>query len=242
MLKQMRRGTWLAAATLLMAAVAGPALARPAAANPAAAKSDWLANIVATPEGGFRIGNPAARVKLIEYGSLTCSHCAHFHADSNAALRANLIATGKVSFEFRNFVLNGPDFAAALLARCQGPKAFFPMVDSFFTKQSAWTEPFARQTDVDAARLAALPPEKRIPAMAEIGKLDSFVAPLGISRARFDACLIDKTANDQLLMMRKDAVETWKLTGTPGFIINGRTQEGVMTWEALEPLLQAALR
>ncbi len=188
------------------------------------------------------MGNPDARVKLVEYGSLTCPHCAHFYAEAMDKLKANYIASGKVSYEFRNFVLNGPDYAATLLARCKGAPGFFPLANAFFTKQSQWTEAFAHLAEADSARLAGLAPDKQIAALAEIGKLDAFVAPLGINRAKFDACLADKAASEKLLSMRKDAVETWKLTGTPGFILNGKTQEGVLTWEALEPLLQATLR
>lgn len=228
----------LLAATLLLLPVALPAPVLAAATK----ATDWQTVVAATPEGGFRIGNPAAPVKVIEYASLTCPTCARFHADSMAALRTKYIAGGKVSFEFRNFILNGPDYAASMLARCEGPKGFFPLVAAFFGEQPRWTAPFAQQTEADKARITAQPAERQLAAIAEAGKLDGFVAPRGVTRARFDACLVDKAGLDRLLAMRKDAVDTFKLNGTPGFIINGKTQDGVLTWAALEPLVQAALR
>lgn len=211
------------------------------AAKPAAAP-DWTKVVVATPEGGFRVGNPAAKVKLIEYGSFTCPHCAHFHDEAMSALKTRYIAGGKVSFEFRNFVLNAPDYAAALLARCDGPTRFFGLHDRFFAEQPRWTQPFTQQSAADGERIAALPAEKQIGAIAEAGKLDDFVAPLGVTSARFNACVNDKAALDKLLDMRKAAVETFKVQGTPTFIINGKTVDDTNTWAALEPGIKAALR
>ena len=83
---------------------------RPPAARP---RRDWTRTVVATPEGGFRMGNPNAPVKLVEYGSLTCRHCADFAPGRDAAAgRHAMSASGKVSYEYRNFILNGLDVAA----------------------------------------------------------------------------------------------------------------------------------
>ena len=83
------------------------------------APTNWLDTVVATPQGGFRQGNPDAKVKLLEFGSLTCSHCGAFAHEGVPELRAKYIATGKVSYEYRPFLLNGVDFAPSLLVRCQ---------------------------------------------------------------------------------------------------------------------------
>ena len=234
---------------LLLLVVAGCDQASTAKPTPVAVKTaapagatNWLAVTTATPEGGFRIGNPNAKVKLLEFASLTCPHCKDFHAEAMATIRNKYVASGNVSYEYRNFVLNGPDYAASMLARCQGPQPFFGLLNAFYTDQASWTAPFGKLTDADSKRLAALPQEKQIAALAEVGKLDAYVRTRGMTRAKFDMCLADKTQLDKLAALRTQAVDTYKLTGTPGFIINGVTQTEVYGWAALEPKLQAALQ
>jgi protein-disulfide isomerase len=173
---------------------------------------------------------------------MTCPHCKDFHAEAFETIKSKYVATGNVSYEYRNFVLNGPDYAASMLARCQGPQPFFGLLNAFYTDQAKWTKPFSEMTQADSARLSALPQDKQIAGLAEAGKLDAYVRTRGMPRAKFDACLADKAALDKLLALRAQATDTYKLTGTPGFIINGKTQEGVYTWEALEPKIKAALQ
>lgn len=205
------------------------------------AGTDWTKVTAATPDGGFRIGNPDAKVKMIEFASLTCPHCKDFHENAFATIRDKYVASGNVSYEYRNFVLNGPDYAASMLARCQGPDAFFGLLAAFYADQTAWVEPFIKLTPEDSKRLSAMPEDKQIAALAEVGKLDEYVRSRGIPRAKFEQCVSDKGALDTLAKLRTQAVDKYKLTGTPGFIINGVTQEGVFTWEGLEPKLKAAL-
>ncbi len=209
--------------------------------GPTTATSNWLTTMVATPEGGFRLGNPDAKVKLVEYASLTCPHCRAFHEEGMEAIKAKYIATGLISYEYRSFVLNGPDYAAALIARCQGVQPFFGLLNAFYSQQESWVKPFTTMSPADNARIGALPQDKQIAALAAAGKLDVFARTRGIPRAKFDACLADKVQVDKLAAMRSDAIDKFKLTGTPGFIINGTTQESVFTWEQLEPKLKAAL-
>jgi protein-disulfide isomerase len=187
------------------------------------------------------MGNPDAKVKLVEFASLTCPHCREFHEAAMATLKSKYIASGAVSYEYRNFVLNGPDFAASLLARCQGAQPFFGLLNAFYNDQASWTEPFMTMSPEESKRLGALPPEQQIAAMAEAGKLDAYVRARGIPRAKFDQCLADAKAQATLSALRTEASDVYKLTGTPGFIINGVTQDGVYTWAQLEPKLKAAL-
>ncbi len=239
-------GRALAASLLLIvagcdkAATTGVA-ATTADAAPVAGKN-WAEVVTATPEGGFRMGNPDAKVKLLEFASLTCPHCKDFHAEALETIKTKYVASGNVSYEFRNFVLNGPDFAASLLARCQGPQPFFGLLNAFYKDQSDWTKGFIETSPENQTRIAALPQDQQIAAMAETAGLDAYVRARGIPRAKFDACLADKGQMEKLTAMGTQATETYKLTGTPGFIINGKTQEGVFTWAGLEPKLQEALR
>ena len=133
----------------------------PKAAAPAA-KANWLEAVKATPEGGFAIGNPNAPVKLIEFASLTCPHCRDFHEMAMPTIKGEYVAKGKVYYEFRNFVLNPADYGATMLARCQGPSAFFGLADAFFKNQQAWIEPFTKLTEAQTASLQSMSPDEQV--------------------------------------------------------------------------------
>ncbi len=246
----MTRLLLLAATALTLAACSdsktAPAADAGAGAGPAAvaapAGQNWVDVVAATPEGGFRMGNPDARVKLVEYASLTCPHCREFHEAAAEVLKTKYVASGNVSYEYRNFVLNGPDYAATVLARCQGAPAFFGLLNAFYADQTGWTEPFGRIPKPELDALAKLPEDQAIARMAALGGLADYVKLRGIPRAKFDQCLADPAQVKAVNDLRNQAVNEYKLTGTPSFIINGTVQEGTYTWADLEPKLQAALR
>src|SRR3546814_17531411 len=89
------------------------------------------------------MGNPDAKVKLVEYGSYTCSHCRDFAAESAEEIR-QIVDSGKMSFEFRNYVRDPIDISTALLARCGGKDIFYPLSDQFFANQNAMFEKIGR--------------------------------------------------------------------------------------------------
>src|SRR3712207_4298879 len=91
------------------------------------ATRDWTQMVTATPDGGFLMGNPNAAVKLLEFGSLQCSHCADFHEAAMEDLKNNYIKAGNVSYELRTFILGPIDVPVTLAARCQGAQTFFPI-------------------------------------------------------------------------------------------------------------------
>ena len=103
----------LCLALFALAAVPGSA---PAQRGPARATHDWTSVAARTPEGGVRLGNPAAPIKLVEYFSTTCPHCAALARESRPAIMAQ-IRSGRLSLEYRNYVLNGYDLAAAFHRR-----------------------------------------------------------------------------------------------------------------------------
>lgn len=224
---------------------AAPATKTTAAKTPAAkpaATRDWLQTVVATPEGGFRQGNPDAKVKLLEFGSLTCSHCAAFAHEGVPILRSQYIASGKVSYEYRPFLLNGVDFAPSLLVRCQSPATAFQLIDAFYDQQPVWTVPFTKPLPDDVQKkLASLPQEQQVTEFAAQGGLDTFMRTRGMTRAKFDQCTSDKAGITKLTAIRDDANNNYHLTGTPMFAINGKTQTDVANWAKLKPALDAAL-
>lgn len=211
-------------------------------ATPALAKTDWANTIAGTPQGGILIGNPAAKVKIVEFASYTCSHCKVFHEVGVPALKAKYIATGNVSLEQRSFVRNGPDFSASLLVACLAPKPAWALASKLFAEQDDLTKKFIAMTDADNQAITLLPVDQQPAKFAEIAGLDKWADTRGVPLAAGKVCLRDKAAQDKLLAIRNDALTTYKLQGTPTFGINGVPVTGVFDWANLEPAVKAALK
>ena len=229
-------------ARFVLAALAAAALAAPAAVATAqqrpATQRDWSRVTAATPEGGFRMGNPDAPVKVVEYLSLTCPHCAEFSRDGAPALIRNYVRSGRVSLEYRNYVLNGIDATASLLARCGGAASFFPRAERLFATQTQWVERISGIDQPGRSASAALPPGQRLVRLAEVGGLTAVAAQHGVPLARGRACLADEAALRRLGEMNQ-AAAALGIEGTPTFLINGAKVD-VNTWPALEPLIRRA--
>jgi protein-disulfide isomerase len=205
---------------------------------PAPEGGDWTEVVERTGEGGFRMGNPDAPVKLVEFASMTCPACAAFAKQGSEQLKNDYVRTGHVSFEFRNFVLNGPDAAASLLARCQPPGAFFRLTDQLFAEQQTW---LGNMTDEQAARLQQVPPEQQVPALARALELDQFFRRRGMPESEVNACLNNRQELERLAELNQRAIDQHGISGTQSFLINGELVEGVSDWSWLEPRIRAAL-
>ena len=184
------------------------------------------------------MGNPGARVKLVEYGSLTCGHCATFAQAGMAALVGGYVRSGKVSYEYRNYILNGLDVAATLVARCGGPVRFFPVADKLYATQSQWMGRARALTEAQKAQMSALPENQRLARMAELAGLTQIAAQHGVAPAQAKRCLADQAALDRLGKMA-EAAEAQGVGGTPTFFVNG-ANIGTHTWATLEPILLEA--
>ncbi|WP_157220032.1 thioredoxin domain-containing protein [Flavisphingomonas formosensis] len=226
------------AAALLLIPASAPRAVRPAHA--AHASANWTSSFSISPAGGFVMGNPKAPVRLVEFASLTCPHCAAFSAEGAPALRANYIAKGLVSYEVRPLTRDRMDLVAFLLARCGGPPIFFPALDTLFAHQADWLEKAASAESSFYVRLESLPPEQMLPELAKSAGLDAIMLKQGVDARRQQACLVDKGAQQQLAGMKTQA-EALDVQGTPGFLINGALVRDVAGWGALEPALRKAL-
>jgi protein-disulfide isomerase len=203
---------------------------------PAPNNGSW-AEVVTRTDEGFRIGNPDAPVKLVEYASLTCPHCAAFSAEATQPLRETYIRSGQVSWEYRPFILNAQDAAASIAARCLAPEGFFPAIEQLFAQQREWT---AAIDEAESQSIAAMPQNQQLAAAARAMDLDTFFARRGMPDSQFNQCLSDQQAAQQLAEMNQRAAEEHQIRGTPTFLINGETQQ-VSDWSALEPLLRGAI-
>lgn len=208
---------------------------------PAPNNGDWATIVTQTPEGGFLMGNPDAQVKLVEFGSLTCPHCAAFDEEGLKPLIDNYVKKGLVSFEFRNFVRDPYDITASIIARCGGAASFFGLTRAFFADQGEW---IAKIQAADPAVMQALqsqPPQQQFKTIADIAGFPAFAAMRGVPVAKTDACLADPAAASQLVQMNSDAVSNFSIPGTPAFLINGELLQNTADWKTLEPAIQSAL-
>ncbi len=216
------------------AAPAGEAL--PAIAAPAGTK--WVDTVTVTPEGGYMIGNPDAPLKLVEYASHTCGHCADFSRDGKQPLKDKYVASGVVSFEQRETFLNSFDVVIAALAQCGTKEQFQPLSDQVWQNLPAVFQGLqGNQAAVEAAN--TLPLNQRFVATAQATGLIEFFAARGLSADQARTCLAD-AAKIEAMVKTVEANNTKdKVQGTPTFFLNGKKVEGT-TWEVVEPALQRA--
>jgi protein-disulfide isomerase len=212
-------------------------------ATPVAAPNngDWSTIVTKTPEGGFLMGNPNAKVKLVEFGSMTCPHCAEFEERGGKALVDNYVKKGLVSWEFRNFVRDPFDMTATLLARCGGEANFFGMTRTLFHDQKNWIGKVQAADQAQLQALQGLPPAQQFSTIADLAGLKTFAAQRGVPRAKADQCLANEQEANQLVQMNSDAVSTYNVPGTPAFLINGALADQTSSWELLEPKIKEAL-
>jgi protein-disulfide isomerase len=201
---------------------------------------NWTEIVAETPEGGFRMGNPDAPVKLVEYASITCPHCAEFAEAATDPLENQYVRSGQVSWEYRPYMLFPSDPGIFMLLRCQGATPFFTLVDQLYTSQREW-----------GGRLQSLPPEQlqqleglganaRAAALVEASGLDQFFRQRGMPEGRIASCLSDNSGLDRLAEITRAGSQEHGVTGTPTFFINGEKLD-VGTWAQLEPRLRMAL-
>lgn len=237
------RARLLIAGALALALVGGASAqqARKPAAKPAAAP-DWVATVAITPQGGFRQGNPDAPVKLVEYGSRGCPTCGRFAAEGVPPLRRDFIASGKVSYEYRDFLIHGaPDLAMALLNQCVAPARFFPVLDAIYANQRQFEDKLAALLKSQPQQVEAwqkLPPPQMATRLAEALGLIAFMKTQGLPEARARQCLADPKLIERIAKTNADAVNVHQVRATPTFIVNGR-KVSAYSWERLLPELWA---
>ena len=172
----------------------------------------------AGPLGDVALGPANAKVTIVEYASLTCSHCAAFHKDTWPELKKRYIDTGQVRFILREFPLDPLAKARFMLARCDGEAKYYPITDLLFDQQSAWA--FSKKP-LDA--------------------LQQMMRQAGFSKEKFESCLQDSKLYDAVDAVRKRGEEKFKVSSTPTFFINGQRVSGNMSIDELEKILKPLL-
>ncbi len=163
------------------------------------------------------VGEASAPVTVIEYASLSCHHCARFHTRTWPEFKTKYVDTGKVRFIFREFPIDPPALAAAMLARCSGEDTWYQMLDRLYHAQHAWTH-------------SAQPVE----ALAQVA------AEAGMTRPDFERCLDDKWLMNDILSFARRGKE-FGVASTPTFFVNGQKHAGALTIDQFDKILEPLL-
>jgi protein-disulfide isomerase len=198
-------------------------LAQPAAAQP---KPPALTEVPVEelmkpgPLPDLVLGNTEAPITVVEYASMTCGHCAHFHTTVFPTLKEKYVDTGKVRFVMREFPLDNLAAAASMLARCAGEGKTFPLISALFAKQEDW---------------AFVKGDPR-------PELLKFAKQAGFTQESFEKCLTDQKLLDDIAAIRSRAADTFGVNATPTFFVNGKRLSGVGLADfekAFEPILKS---
>lgn len=166
------------------------------------------------------LGPDNAKVTIVEYASMTCGHCKHFHDVTFPEIKKKYIDTGKVRFIFREFPLDPRAFAASMLARCAGStEKSMALIDVLFDQQEQW----------------AFVKENPTPKLFEIAK------QAGFTQESFDKCLTDQKLLDQLTAGHTKAADTFGVNATPSFFINGKRLQAAPELAEFEKVLEPLL-
>ena len=215
--------------------------AAPLTQIPAPNNGNWTEIVSETPEGGYRMGNPDAPVKLVEYASITCPHCGQFSTEGGSEGIQNLVRSGRVSWEYRPYMIFPTDPGLFSLLRCQGAGAFFPLTEQLYADQRNWA--MRGQTYLEANRVAlqGMDEQARSTALVRATEADAFFRQRGMTQQQIDQCLADPRNLQRVADDTDHANQTDAPPGTPTFIINGEQAQGVGLWPQLEPALRAAV-
>ncbi len=207
-----REFTWGASALTLSTALGG--LATMALVAPASAQALLMQP---SPLGDMALGDEKAPITIIEYASMTCPHCAAFHATTYPELKKRYIDTGKVRFIFREFPLDQLALAAFLLARCSGPDKYFPMIETLFQLQKEWVT------------------------QKPLGPLMAIAKQAGMSEPAFNDCLQDQKLIDGIEEVRQRGMKL-NVQSTPFFFVNGKPMRGSYSIEEFEKAMAPYLK
>ena len=165
------------------------------------------------------IGNPAAKVQVIECFSLTCTHCAAFAQETFPQVRTKLIETGKIHYIFRDFPLDQVALTAAMVARALPPARYEQFIMALFASQDRWAFAQGVNSTDEIWKIAAL---------------------AGMARSTFDATVADNAFRDAILAQQKADATKWGIDSTPTFVINGQKHAGEMDYDTFAKLIPDA--
>jgi protein-disulfide isomerase len=170
--------------------------------------------MVAGPLGEMSLGDPNSPNVVIEYASMTCTHCQRFHAEVYRPFKEKYIDTGKAFFILREFPLDPLATAAVVVARCAPKERFFPIIDLMFDHQKDW----------------AFVPDP-------VSALRDLVKQAGFTQESFQACLTNQEILDGVNWVKNRAEKQFGVNATPTFFINGKVVNGEQSLDELDKAL-----
>lgn len=188
---------------------------------PSAPSHNWLAHMVTNADGSFTVGNPEAPIKLTEYVSYTCPHCAEFHKESSGVLRLTAIPQGKIQLTVVSVLRNPVDLAASLLVSCGDPKRIWARHDDMLGTQETWLAKAKDMTPAQEQRWTTGPVPQRLRAIASDFDFYAHLDAWGITRVQADQCLSNQAGIDKIMALQTKANDI-NIPGTPSFTINGQ--------------------
>jgi protein-disulfide isomerase len=200
--------------------------------------ANWLATIAVTPAGSHQLGNPAAPVKLVEYVSYTCPHCAQFQRQADAPLRITYLQPGKVQVEVRHLVRDPIDMTVAMLTNCGPPAKFLGNHTTFLRGQDRWIATVGNSTAAQQARWSNGDPTARRRAIASDFGFYAIMQGRGYDRPAIDRCLADNAMAQKLAAQTAEAVKLG-VKGTPSFLLNGELLADTYDWKSLQAQIKA---
>jgi protein-disulfide isomerase len=202
------------------------------------------ADVVNATSDGVMMGNPNAKVKLIEIASLSCPHCKAFEDEGVPTLIDKYVKPGKVSWEFRTYLIHGPlDMPANLIVRCNGIASFFPLVAALYKDQEDWIAKIEAVPQDKLTQIQNLPTNQTFVQLASVEGLQDWAAARGVPQAKSNQCLSDQKQIDHQVQVSANVNSQYPdFSGTPSFIINGKMLPETASWEKLQPQLDAAVQ
>ena len=204
----------------------------------APAGQDWTQVVSKTPENGYVMGNPDAKLKLVEYGSRTCPTCGAFGQTGMQPLEQTYVKSGKVSYEFRDFMVHAPDLGVATLGHCAGTAPFFPILEQMYLEQPAFLEKLENATPFQQSIQGKTPQQQAVAWVEHLGYLD-FLKQRGVPEQQARACLADPKLIKEISDLSQAAIDQG-VSGTPTFYLNGQKLDNIVTWPQVEQALKAA--
>jgi protein-disulfide isomerase len=170
------------------------------------------------PLGDVWQGPESAKVTIIEYASLTCSHCAHFHKTVYPELKKRYVDGGQVRFTLREFPLDPLATAGFMLARTDNSARYYPITDMLFDTQQSWA--FSN---------------KPLDALAQM------MRQAGFSQEKFETTLRDQKLYDAVNAVKNRGADKFKVDSTPTFFVNGQRIKGAASIDELEKIIKPIL-
>ena len=162
-------------------------------------------SVLEITDNDFYIGDIDAPITIIEYASMSCSHCADFHNDTLDDLKSEYIDTGKVKFVFRDFPFNYPALAGSMMMRCIPSEVKYDYMNALYKLQKSWVFRDQGKTRTELYKI---------------------MQSGGMQQDEFDSCLSDINLENDLLEGVMNAQREFNIRSTPSFIVNGILYSG----------------